>query len=338
MLVPSFAMAADNAPEEKVLNVFNWSEYIPQTVLDKFTEETGIKVSYTTFESNEAMFAKLKLLQGKGYDIVVPSSYFVGLMRQAGMLSKIDKSQLKGLENLDPTVMKQAFDPENDYSIPYMWGLTGLLVNKSVVDPATITSWNDLNRPEFKDKVLLSDDLRDTMGIALKAQGYSVNTTDPKEIEAAYTWLKVLKPSVRVFDVSATKQAFISGEVMAGMAWNGDSFIAMQENPDLVFIYPKEGVPIWLDNIVIPSGAEHKKNAHAFINFLLRPEIAQLCVEEFNYTPPNMATRTLLDKKYQDSRIILPAKEDLKNSELTNDIGKTREIYAKFWEKLKAGS
>lgn len=323
------------AANEKVLNIFNWSEYVPQDVLDQFTKETGIKVVYTTFESNEAMYAKLKLLRGSGYDLVTPSAYFIELMQKDNLLGKIDHAKLGSLESLDPTVMQQAFDPENAVSIPYMWGATGILVNKKVVDPATITSWNDLKRPEFKGRVLLSDDLRDTFAVALKALGYSINTTSEDEIKAAYQWLTELKPSVRVFDVTATKQAFISEEVVAGIAWNGDAYIAMQENPDLVFIYPKEGAPLWLDSFIIPAAAEHADNAHAFIKFMLKPEVAKRCVEEYNYTSPNLGVKKLLDPQLAESNIIHPTADNLKGSEFTLGVGPALQIYDKYWELLK---
>lgn len=323
------------AEEEKVLNVFSWSEYIPQEVVNGFTKETGIKVVLSTYESNEAMYAKLKLLGGKGYDLIIPSGYFVEVMARDGLLATLDKSRITGLENLDPLSLNQPFDKDNTLTLPYMWGTVGLLVNKKAVDVSTVRSWKDLARPEFKGRVLLSDDLRDTFGVALKALGYSINTTNPDEIKAAYEWLKALKPSVRVFDVTATKQAFISEEVAAGLAWNGDAFIAMQENPDLEFIVPEEGLMIWLDNFAIPSGAEHKENAYKFISYLMRPEVAKLCVEEFNYSTPNKAAEKILEPEYAESKVIVLDPEEMARGEVTLDVGKARELYEKYWEQLK---
>ncbi len=324
------------AEEPKELNIFSWSEYIPQDVVNSFTKETGIKVVLSTYESNEAMYAKLKLLQGKGYDLIIPSSYFVELLAQDGLLAPLDKSRIQGLENLDPASLDLPFDKGNALTVPYMWGSVGLLINKREVDPATITSWRDLTRPEFKGRVLLSDDLRDTFGMALKACGHSINSTNPEEIRAAYEWLRELKPSVRIFDVTATKQAFISEEVVAGFSWNGDAFIAMQENPDLEFIVPGEGMVLWMDSLAIPSGAKHKENAHKFISYLLRPEVARRCVEEFNYTTPNLAARKLLAPEYADNKVIMPDSEAMAQGEITADVGKARELYEKYWEELKA--
>ncbi len=319
------------------INVYNWSEYIPAEVLEKFTKETGIKVVYTTYDSNEAMFAKVQLLEGKGYDVIVPSTYFVSRMQSSGLLAPIDKAKLPNMKYLDEIVLNQEFDPSNNYSIPYMWGVQGFMVNKNAVDPTTITSWNDLMRDEFKGKLLLSDDLRDTFGAALKATGSSVNSTNPDEIKAASDWLKKLKDSVLVFDVTAAKQALISEEVTAGMIWNGDAFIAKAENPNLVFIYPKEGAPLWVDSFVIPAGSTNKEGAHVFINFMLRPDIAALCVEEFNYSTPNNGVKPLLSKEFSTSKLIFPTSKELGNSEFTQDVGKERRLYEKYWEELKIG-
>ncbi|MEG2004594.1 MAG: spermidine/putrescine ABC transporter substrate-binding protein [Bilophila sp.] len=325
------------AEEAKELNVFCWSEYIPLEVVNGFTKETGIKVAISTYESNEAMYAKLKLLQGKGYDLVVPSGYFVEMLAQDKLLAPLDKAKITGLENIDPAALNLVFDKGNVLTIPYMWGTVGLLVNKTAADPATITSWKDLARPEFTGKVLLSDDMRDTLGVGLRVNGHSINSTKPEEIQQAYAWLKKLKPSVRVFDVTATKQAFISEEVMIGFCWNGDAFIAMQENPNLEFIVPAEGFMIWLDNFAIPVGAEHKDNAHKFISYLLRPEIAKLCVEEYNYSTPNLAAQKLLKPLYAKSKVILPDSTEMARGEITASLGKARELYEKYWEMLKSG-
>lgn len=324
------AQAAQNT-----LVVYNWSEYIPQKVLTQFTKETGIKVVYSTFESNEAMHAKVKLQRGKGYDLIFPTNNMIDTMRAEGLLSTIDKSKLSNLKNLDPKLMGQAFDPENEYSIPYMWGSVGLVVNKKHIDPATITSWRDLLRPEYKGRILLSDDLRDAMGMALKATGHSVNSTSEKDLQDAFEFLKALRPSVKVFDVTASKQTFISEEVRIGMMWNGDSLVAADENPNLTFIYPKEGVILWVDSFAIPKNAKNKDAAHLFINFLLRPEIAKECVMEFRYSTPNLEALKLLPENLRSNRVLVPTEVDLKNAEFLNSVGKALAMYEKFWERVK---
>jgi len=321
----------------QTLVVYNWSEYIPQEVLTDFTKETGIRVSYATFESNEALFAKIKLQRGKGYDVIVPSSYFIDLLREAGLLDAIDKSKIPNLSNIDPRVMGKPFDPENTYSVPYMWGSAGLVVNKKHIDPATVTSWKDLLRPEYKGRVLLSDDLRDTLGIALKATGHSINSKSEAEIKEAAEFLQKLYPSVRVFDVAASKQTFVTEEVHIGMMWNGDSLVAAESNPDLTFIYPQDGAVLWLDSFAIPKHAANKEAAHIFINYMLRPDVAKRCVEAYMYSTPNLEAIKLLPADLRENRVLLPTEEDLKNSEFLNSVGNALPVYEKYWKELKTG-
>lgn len=325
------------APKGEVV-VYNWSEYIPQSVLDDFTKETGIKVIYSTYETNDAMYSKIKLLAGKSYDLVCPSTYYLHLMIEDGLLDKFDHSQLINLDNLDPTLLSPPYDPGNEYSIPYMWGSFGLLINTRHVDREKARTWKDLLRPEYKGKVILSDDMRDTYGIAMHAAGKSANSTDPEDIKAGYEFLKQLHPSVRVFDVSAVKQAFISEEVIIGTSWNGDALVAQQEHPDLEYVYPEDGALIWVDSFAIPRGARNKENAHKFVNFLLRPEIARRCQEEFMYSTPNLKALDLLSAEERANRTLVPTEEELKNAEYLINVGsKALMIYKDYWEKLKTG-
>lgn len=183
-------MSAAHADDNNTLYFYNWTEYVPPGLLEQFTKETGIKVIYSTYESNETMYAKLKTYKDGAYDLVVPSTYYVDKMRKEGMIQKIDKSKLSNFSNLDPDMLNKPFDPNNDYSIPYIWGATAIGVNGDAVDPKSVTSWADLWKPEYKGSLLLTDDAREVFQMALRKLGYSGNTTDPKEIEAAYNELK----------------------------------------------------------------------------------------------------------------------------------------------------
>ncbi len=315
--------------------VYNWSEYIPADVLQNFTKETGIKVIYSTFESNEAMYAKVKLLGGRGYDVVVPSNYFLALMRQEKMLSELDHSLLPNIKNLDSKMLNASYDPGNRYSMPYMWGATGLAYNSKFVKPGQVVSWKDMLRPEFKGKIILSDDLRDCFSLALKAKGYSINSNSQREVEQAYEFLRLLKPSVRVFDITAIKQTLISEEVWLGPIWNGDFLVAQQENENLKFVFPEEGAMLWVDSFVILNGAQNKQNAHTFINYMLRPEVAKRCIEEYMYSSPNLAGLKLLAPELRQNPILVPGENELKNSELQSGVGSFLSVYEKYWEKLK---
>ncbi|MDR2076594.1 MAG: spermidine/putrescine ABC transporter substrate-binding protein [Desulfovibrio sp.] len=323
------------SPETKEVVVYNWSEYIPQDVLDDFTKETGIKVVYSTFESNEAMYAKVKLLRGRDYDVVVPSTYFVELLREEKLIQPLDLSRISNFSNLDPSLLNQDYDPGNAYSIPYMCGIMGLAYNTKYIKPGTLTSWKDLLNPELKGKIILTDDLRDAFGLALLAQGHSVNSVDPAEIRQASEFLTRLKASVRVFDVTAIKQALISEEVWTGPIWNGDYLVAREENPDLAFLFPKEGGIPWVDSFVLTSGAANVENAYAFINYMLRPEVALRCMEEFKYTSPNLAAVNLLPPDLRQNPILLPGPEERTQAEYIGSIGKALDVYEKYWEQIK---
>lgn len=315
--------------------VYNWSEYIPQDVLADFTKETGIEVVYSTFESNEAMIAKIKLMQGKGYDLVVPSSYFIDILEKEGLVQELDHAKIPNLKNIDDRWLNLDFDKGNKYSVPYMWGFVGLTYNSKYVKAEELTQWKDLLNPKLKGKIIMTDDLRDAYCLAMKAKGLACATVEKDEIEKAYDFLLELKPSIRIFDVTATKQAMISEEVWVGPIWNGDFLVAEEENPDLSFAFPKEGAVLWMDTFVIPKGAENVDNAHAFINFMLKPEVAARCVEEFRYSTPNKAAIELLSEEDQKNRVLLPTEEDLKDAEFTEAVGDALPVYQKYWEMLK---
>ena len=330
------ALAAKEDKGEVV--VFNWSEYIPNEVLQQFTDETGIRVIYSTYETNDAMYAKVKILQGKSYDLVCPSTYYTDLMIEEGLLTKFDHSKLPNLINLDPKLMSLSFDPKNEYSIPYMWGTFGMIINSKLTNKEHAKNWKDMLRPEYKGKVLLSDEMRDTFSIALHAVGKSANSTSEKDIREAYEFLRALHPSVRIFDVTATKQAFISEEVVIGTTWNGDFIIAKQENQDLEYVYPEDGALIWLDSFSMPKGAQNIDNAHAFVNFLLRPEIAKKCQEEYMYSTPSLGTIALMTPEERNNVALVPTDKELTKAEFVTNVGaKALLIYQTYWEKLKSG-
>ena len=322
---------------DDTLVIYNWSEYLPKQVINQFTKETDIKVKYSTYDSNEAMYAKVKTLKGKGYDLVVPSTYYVDRMRREGLLQKIDKARLSHLDNLNPRLLNQPYDPNNEYSIPYLWGTTGIAINTKVIEPQKVTAWADLWDPAYKNKLLLLNDMREVLGMGLKILGYSINSTDEKEIRTAYEKLTQLLPNVRVFNSESPKALYLAGEVPLGMDYNGSVYRAQQENPNIQYIYPKEGVSMWLDSMAIPSGAEHVEAAHKFIDFVLRPEIAKIISFELGYTSPNLAAIKLLPEEVRNNRIAYPTEADLKNAEFEVDVGEALPIYEKYWQQLKAG-
>ena len=330
--------SAGNGKAE-TLNIYNWSEYLPQEIIDGFEDETGIKINYTTFDSNEAMYAKLKLLDDSSqYDLAVPSTYYVEKMAKEDLLQETDKSKLSNFKNLDASFINTKVDPENKYSIPYLWGSSGLAINGEAVDANSVNSWDDLWRPEFVGKVMLTNDMREVFGMALTTLGYSGNSTNPEEIKAAYDKLTTLMPSVKTFNSDAARMPYIEGETTVGMIWNGEAVMANEDGmPGLIFKYPKEGAILWMDNFVIPKNAQHVDAAYKFIDYILRPENAKIISEEIGYATPNKPARELMEESVKNNPTIYPDQATIARSEFQEDVGdEAIQIYQQYWDKLKA--
>lgn len=334
-LLALLCLASSAFAASKELYLYNWSEYLPDKVLKDFTKETGIKVIMSTYDSNEAMYAKIKMVDGKGYDLIVPSTDFVSKMRQEGLLQPLDKAKLSNLANISPKLLNQAFDPENTYSVPYMWGSTAIAINTKDKAAATVTSFADLWKPELKGKILLPNDMRGVIGLALKKLGYSLNETDPAKVAQACAILKELVPSVRVFDSDSPKQALLNKEVQVAVLWNGEAFIASGENPNIKYIYPPEGFSLWVDNLCIPKNAVNVENAHVFINYLLRPNVAAYICQEMGYSTPNEKAQASLPKNVRTNPIVYPSDADMVRGEFEVDLGPALKAYEKGWMELK---
>jgi spermidine/putrescine transport system substrate-binding protein len=320
------------------LNVYNWANYMPKDVIHQFENETGIHVNYSTFDGNDTLYAKLKADPRAGYDIIVPSSYFVDRMRDEHMLRILDKSQLSNFKYLDKALLNKPFDPDNQYSIPYFWGSTGIVVNKKYFDPNSITKWTDLWDPRFKDQLLILEDPHDVFSMALMALGYSANDSDPQHLQQAYEKLKALLPNIKLFNSDAAKVNYIDEDATVGMGYSGDTYQAMTENSNLVYIYPKEGFVAWIDCMVIPKHAPHVENAYKFMNFLMRPDIAAKLSEELGYASPNKEARNLLPKEMRDNPAIYPDDTVLARAEFEEDPGDIDRVYEKYMEELKVSA
>lgn len=323
---------------KNVVNVYNWTEYISDDVLKKFTAETGIDVIYSTFDSNEAMYAKLKLMNGSGdYDVIFPGTDFVDKMRQENMLEALDHTLLSNFKHLGKTFINASFDPNNQFSMPYLWGSSGIAVNTKRIEKENLTSWNDLWRPEYQGRVMLMNDLRDVFTLSLLTLGFKGSTRNPDEIRQAYEKLTTLMPNVRTFNSDAPRMPFIEGETYLGLAWNGEVIIAQDQGmPELDFVYPSEGAIMWMDNMAIPKNAKNRANAHVFIDFLLRPENSAIISQEIGYGSPNTTAKALMPKEIANNPIIYPPDELLKNALFREDVGDTTmALYQQYWDKLK---
>lgn len=324
--------------QPKIVNVYAWTGEIPDTVIKEFEQETGIKVNFSTYESNEIMFAKLRASSHAGYDVVMPSSYFVDRMRRLDMLDKLDKSQLSNWNNLNPAFTNPIYDPQAQYSVPFIWGVTGIFVNKTAYTPNSIQKWTDLWNKRFFNQLMLLDDSREVFSMALLSLGYSANDKDPEHIKQAYLKLKELMKNVKVFSTDTVVSILIDEDATVGMAWNGDAFKASQENPNVSFVFPKDGFVIWVDNFSIPKNAPHKNEAYAFVNFLLRPDIAKEVALATSFPIANLAGEKLLPPEIKNNPTIYPSKEMLSHGQFQIDLGEeTLGIYEKYWEQLKMG-
>ncbi|MBA0166340.1 spermidine/putrescine ABC transporter substrate-binding protein PotD [Pectobacterium sp. CFBP8739] len=333
----ALGISTANANDSKTLYFYNWTEYVPPGLLEQFTKETGIKVIYSTYESNESMYAKLKTYKDGAYDLVVPSTYFISKMSKEGMLQKIDTSKLSNFHNLDPNLLHKSFDPNNDYSIPYIWGATAMGVNHDVIDPTSVTRWADLWDTKYKNSLLLTDDAREVFQIALRKLGYSANTTDPEEIESAYKELQALMPNVLAFNSDNPGNPFIEGEVNLGMVWNGSAYVARQAGTPLDVIWPKEGGIFWMDSLAIPANAKNVDGAMKLIDFLLRPEVAAQVAETIGYPTPNLAAKKLLPPEVSGDKTLYPDDETIAKGEWQNDVGSASTLYETYFQQLKAG-
>ena len=324
---------------EKVI-VYNWGEYLDPDVLDIFEEETGIQVVYEEYETNEIMYPKVQS-GAISYDVVCPSDYMIQRMIENDLLAEINWDNIPNIKNIGQTYMDQskAFDPENKYSVPYLWGTVGILYNKTMVKEP-VDSWGILWDTKYKDNILMQKSVRDAFGITLKYLGYSLNSTDEKQLEEAKQKLIEQKKSgvVQAYVVDEVRDKMIGNEAAIGVIYSGEALTCQKENPDLEYVVPKEGSNLWIDSWVIPKGAKNKENAEKFLNFLCKPEIAKMNFDYITYSIPNEEGRKLIeDASQRDSKIAFPDWDSLTNCEtfkyLGDDVDK---IYNEKWKEIMA--
>ncbi len=326
---------AENA---NIVNVYTFAEEIPDSVLAQFEKETGIKVYCSSYDTNEAMYAKLRATKSSTYDVIEPSSYYVDRMRRHNFLETLDRSQLPEFKHLDPYFLNLNYDPNSVYSIPFVWGVTGIFVNKSYFAPTQVVRWSDLFSKKYKNQLMMLDDPREAFSMALLMLGYSINDKNPHHIQQAYRKLCELMPNIRLFNTDAVESIVIDEDATVGIAWNGDLIRAYPENQQLTFIYPKDGFEIWVDNFAIMKNAPHKTNAYKFLNFLLRPEIAKEISMKIGYSTANLTAKNLMPPEIKNNPMIYPPYSVLARGEFETDIGdSTFALYEKYWEQLKMG-
>lgn len=321
-------------PEKPVLYVYNWGDYIDEDILGEFEKETGIRVVYDTFSTNEDMYVKIKS-GGSSYDLIFPSDYMLTRMINEGMLTKIDLEKIPNHVHIDPRLMGADYDPNNEYSLPYMWGTLGILYNTTMVD-GEVDSWDVLWDKRYAKEILMLDSQRDSIGAALIKLGYSINTLDPQELAEAAQLLKEQKPLVLAYVVDEGKDKMVSGEAALALTWSGEAMYAIEENEDLAYAIPKEGTNLWFDVMAIPKGAKNVEAAMKFMDFLNRPEIALRNAEYTGYATPNLAAKAMLPEEVQNDPAAYPNHEDIANAEVFVSLGETLREYDRIWTEIKA--
>jgi spermidine/putrescine transport system permease protein len=316
-----------------VLNVFNWSEYLPQSVIDKFEENYNVKVNYSTFSSNEEMLAKL-MAGGSNYDLVVSSDYMVDILAKQNLIQPIDIKNISNFKNLDKNLINLDFDKGNKYSVPYMWGDACIVYDSRKVKKE-IKGFSDLWDTSFKNSIVVLDDQRAIIGMALQKNGYSINDTNLDHLNKAKNDLIALQPNIKAYDSDSPKTLLINGEASIGYVWGAEAYLAKLENPYLKVVIPQEGLFLQQDNFVMPKGAKEKQTAEQFIDFILSPEISAEISESFPYANPNIEAHKLMDKSVLSDIAVYPPSAAVKKGEHLKDIGDNTKYFDKIWSQIK---
>lgn len=304
-----------------VVTVYNWGEYIDPDLIDQFEEETGYKVIYETFDSNEALLTKLRQ-GGSAYDVIVPSDYMVEVMWKEGLLLPLDDSKLPNLANIDPYFLDVPFDPDNKYSVPYFWGTLGIVYNPNLIaEHLTFDSWEDLWDPSLRDKVFLYDGSREVIGMGLASIGASVNAKDDELLAQAVARLRELSPNVKAVIGDEITNLMVNNEAAVGLTFSGQAADMMWENEELEYNVPQEGSNLWYDNFAIPVSSRNPDGAHAFINFMLDAEVAAQNADYVGYSTPNAAAMELLDEEVVTDERFYPPVELREKLEVFENLG-----------------
>ena len=339
--------AASGSADGGELYVYNWGEYIDEDVISQFEEETGITVVYDLFETNEEMYPVIEA-GAVNYDVVCPSDYMIQKMRENDLLAELNFDNIPNIDQIDPAYMEmsQAFDPENKYSVPYCWGTVGILYNTKLLDELGVpapTKWADLWDERLSGEILMQDSVRDAFMVALKKDGYSMNSESKDELEQTKQELIDQKPLVQAYVIDQVRDKMIGGEAAVGVIYSGEMLYIQDEvanlglDYDLEYVIPEEGNNLWLDSWVIPKNAKNKENAEKWIDFMCRPEIAKANFEYITYPTPNKGAFELLDEEMQNNKAVFPDINSLKNSEVYKYLGdETDAVYNELWKEVKA--
>lgn len=339
VLVCAVALTGCGGTEEETLElkIFNAGEYIDKSLLTEFEKAYGCEIIYETFDSNESMYTKLQ--SGETYDILVPSDYMIERLIKEDYLAEIDWDQITNKELLNPDIMGQDFDPDNTYSVPYYYGTVGILYNKKVVDKEDLADgWELLRNPKYKDDIYMYDSERDSFMIALKALGYSMNSTNENQINRAYRWLVNQRDTMNpVYVTDDVIDNMISGNKSIAVVYSGDGALIMSENSDMDFFEPDQGTNVWTDCMVITKDCENTELAHQFINFLCDADNAYINTQYVGYSSAVQPAYELMrDDDYAGINAYVPRTGYEQDEVFTYQSNEIREIYSELWTRIKA--
>jgi spermidine/putrescine transport system substrate-binding protein len=320
------------SPEAKVLNFYNWTDYIADSTIPNFQKKTGIKVTYDNYSSNDELFAKLSA-GSTGYDLIIPTDATLVKMVHGDLVEPLDLSLITNIDNLDERFRDAEFDPGNKYSIPWQWGTTGIGFDKTKVG-GEVTDWDAFELSAVNGKTSFLDEARDAFAMALFALGLDPNTTDDDDLDQARDYLIELKGKIKTI-TSDYQDPLASGELLLAQAYSGDVFTIQGDNPDIEYIIPTSGAFSWVDVMAIPKGAKHPGNAEKFMNYILEPKVGAALTNYVNYGSPNKAAEPYIDKAILDNPLIYPPADELAKLPFQKDIGEEELKYSDRWTEVK---
>jgi len=340
LIIPILLAILAGCDKRPTLYIFNWGDYIDRTLIDEFEKENNCRIKYSTYDSNENMYTKVKSSR-KSFDIVFPSGDHVNILAKEGLLEPLDRSKLSNYTHLDTLLLAKArsFDPGNKYAIPYFWGVTGLAYNKASVPEnlVKLQSWGVIGDPFFagKQKVTMLEDAREVVGAALIYSGFTPNDTGEPALKAASAVLDAWDKNITQYDSESYKNEVPDGTTWLAQGYAGDVLQQMKDNPDMGFILPKEGSSMWMDSVVMLKNSQNKDLAYKFINFLMDPEVAKRNAEYTQYPTPNATAYANMDAKVKGNRFIYPEPEYLNKCYMIEYIGDEVKKLDALFEKIR---
>lgn len=317
------------------LHIYTWANYIDQELVEAFRAQTGIKLTFDVFDSNETMLATFQAGKAGVYSIIYPSDYKVTQMIKLGYLSELDRSRLPGLKSLIPRFQNTLHDPGNRYSVPISWGTTGLIYNRELLSAPTDWSYLWQNKDKLMRRMTLMNDVREVLGATLRSLGYSYNSTNPTQIKQAYDRLQDLKPAIATFTTDAWRDQLLAGDLWMAMAYSSDALLSINQNPRLSYVIPASGTSVWSDTMVIPKTAPNPDAAYAWIEFMLQAEVAAKVTERLSFATPNQAAIAKLPESLRSNPILFPSMSLLEKSESIAPVDRAvLETYDRYWTKL----